>query len=374
MAINLDDYADYLQDLSPHSQEVLHAAWPDATKVLSPRGLDNYLKGAGALRGLGKGDSLVENWLDNAPLVAKEVGEDVVGELATVALNLASKTSGAVIELLLATAPTAANRLGDAELFSKYLQFINTLIAQAPRGVRPMLGKLEVLSRPSVLTRNNQEATITVGQQVPFVRNSRVTQDGQTINTVEYDDIGIILRVTPYITSDGLVEMYLNPEISTLTGETVPISNTVDAPVFAMRSAETNVVVPNGETVVIGGLMEDNNTETVKKVPVLGDIPLLGMAFRRKTTSKTKTELLIFLTPLVVEGKAKIAKLSADEKNQMELVPEVFSNQQMKKYLDNLSEDKKVEENKPIPEANQPKTAVEKKSAARSSKRIRPFR
>ena len=145
MAINLDDYADYLQDLSPHSQEVLHAAWPDATKVLSPRGLDNYLKGAGALRGLGKGDSLVENWLDNAPLVAKEVGEDVVGELATAALNLASKTSGAVIELLLATAPTAANRLGDAELFSKYLQFINTLIAQAPRGVRPMLGKLEVL-------------------------------------------------------------------------------------------------------------------------------------------------------------------------------------------------------------------------------------
>ncbi|SCC93657.1 Rubisco activation protein CbbO [Thiomonas sp. X19] len=145
MAINLDDYADYLEDLSEHTQTVLKSAWPDATKVLSPRGLDNYLKGAGALHGLGKGDSLVENWIDNAPLVAKEVGEDVVGELATAALTLASKTSGAVIELLLATAPTAANRLGDAELFSKYLQFINTLIAQAPRGVRPMLGKIDVL-------------------------------------------------------------------------------------------------------------------------------------------------------------------------------------------------------------------------------------
>jgi len=145
MAITLDDYADYLEDLSPHSLEVLHAVWHDAAKVLSPRGLDNYLKGAGALRGLGKGDSLVENWLDNAPLVAKEVGEDVVGELATAALTLASKTSGAVIERLLATAPTAANRLGDAELFSNYLQFINNLIAQAPRGVRPMLDKLDVL-------------------------------------------------------------------------------------------------------------------------------------------------------------------------------------------------------------------------------------
>ncbi len=145
MAINLDDYADYLGDLSEHTQIVLKSAWPEATKVLSPRGLDNYLKGAGAMRGLGKGDSLVENWIDNAPLVAKEVGEDVVGELATAALGLASRTSGAVIELLLATAPTAANRLGDAELFSKYLQFINTLIAQAPRGVRPMLGKIDVL-------------------------------------------------------------------------------------------------------------------------------------------------------------------------------------------------------------------------------------
>jgi nitric oxide reductase activation protein len=78
-------------------------------------------------------------------MVAKEVSEDVVGDLATASLMLASKTSGAVIELLLATAPTAANRLGDAELFLKYLQFINTLIAQAPRGVRPMLDKLEVL-------------------------------------------------------------------------------------------------------------------------------------------------------------------------------------------------------------------------------------
>ncbi len=145
MSINLDDYAELLEPLSPHSREMLQAAWHDATKVFSPRGLDNYLKGAAALRGLGRGDSLVETWIDEAPQVAKEVGEDVVADLATAALTLASKTSGAVIELLLATAPTAANRLGDAQLFINYLQFINTLIAQAPRGVRPMLDKLEVL-------------------------------------------------------------------------------------------------------------------------------------------------------------------------------------------------------------------------------------
>jgi nitric oxide reductase NorD protein len=145
MSIQLADYAELLEDLSPHTRQALEANWHDATKVFSPRGLDNYLKGVSAIRGLGRGDSLVETWIEEAPMVAKEVGEDVVADLATAALMLASKTSGAVIELLLATAPTAANRLGDAELFLKYLQFLNTLIAQAPRGVRPMLDKLEVL-------------------------------------------------------------------------------------------------------------------------------------------------------------------------------------------------------------------------------------
>jgi len=145
MSIKLEDYAELLEDLSPHTRDTLNATWHEATKVFSPRGLDNYLKGVSAIRGLGRGDDLVETWIEQAPLVAKEVGEDVVADLATAALMLASKTSGAVIELLLASAPTAANRLGDADLFLKYLQFLNTLIAQAPRGVRPMLDKLEVL-------------------------------------------------------------------------------------------------------------------------------------------------------------------------------------------------------------------------------------
>jgi hypothetical protein len=145
MSIKLADYNELLESLAPHCRGTLEAHWHDATKVFSPRGLDNYLKGTAALQGLGRGDSLVETWIVNAPKVAKEVSEDVVADLATASLMLASKTSGAVIELLLVSAPTAANRLGDSALFLKYLQFINTLIAQAPRGVRPMLDKLEVL-------------------------------------------------------------------------------------------------------------------------------------------------------------------------------------------------------------------------------------
>lgn len=145
MSVNLDDYKDLVAELSPDSQEALRATWVEATKIYSPRGLDNYLKGAVALKSLGRGCDLVVAWLENAPLVAKEVGEDVVSDLATTALTLASKTSGAVIEMILATAPTAARRLGDADLFRKYLQFLNVLVAQAPRGVRPMLDKLDVL-------------------------------------------------------------------------------------------------------------------------------------------------------------------------------------------------------------------------------------
>ncbi|BCB25696.1 hypothetical protein SKTS_05820 [Sulfurimicrobium lacus] len=145
MSINLEDYQELTSSLSPELQESLQAAWLEAGKVFSARGLDNYLKGAAALKSLGKGDELIATWIDHAPLVAKEIGEDAVPDLVQTALSLASKTSGAVIELVLSTAPTAASRLGDEVLFRAYLQFLNTLLSQAPRGVRPMLENLETL-------------------------------------------------------------------------------------------------------------------------------------------------------------------------------------------------------------------------------------
>jgi nitric oxide reductase NorD protein len=145
MSAHLNDHAEWLELLEPTTRERLEQGWSEAARVLSARGLDNYVKGAAALRGLGRGVELVHAWLDSAPQVAREVGEDVVGELATTALTLASKTSGAVIELVLSTAPTAARRLADGALFLQYLQLLNTLVAQAPRGLRPMLGQLDTL-------------------------------------------------------------------------------------------------------------------------------------------------------------------------------------------------------------------------------------
>ncbi len=175
------------------------------------------------------------------------------------------------------------------------------------------LGKLDILSRPHILASDNQTARITVGQEVPFITNTRTTETGQTINTIQYEDIGIILEVTPHMNPEGLVIMDVYPEISAITGDTVPISETVQAAVFAKRSAQTRIAIRDGQTIVIGGLIEDRKTDTVRQVPILGRIPLLGALFRRTISTKEKTELLIFLTPHVAQEAGLLEAMSADE-------------------------------------------------------------
>ncbi|MGN6724819.1 MAG: type II secretion system secretin GspD [Tepidisphaeraceae bacterium] len=174
-------------------------------------------------------------------------------------------------------------------------------------------GKLDVLSRPYILASDNQLATITVGQEVPFVQDTRITDSGQQFNTNVYKDIGILLDVIPHINPDGLVILDVAPEISSLTSQTVALSDTVSQPVIAKRSAQSRVSVKSGQTIVIGGLMQDQLTESVTKVPLLGDIPLLGELFKRTNRTKTKTELLIFLTPHVAASPDVLDDMAKDE-------------------------------------------------------------
>jgi general secretion pathway protein D len=181
-------------------------------------------------------------------------------------------------------------------------------------------GKAKVLSRPSIIARNNQPATITVGQSVPLITNVRFDNFGNAINSVTYQSVGIILRVTPFITSDGMVEMIISPETSELVedrSQWVPISSgtsgTVSAPLINTRSADTVVVTPDRQTVIIGGLMQDSKAVSESKIPVLGDIPWVGNLFKRKMKSDAKTELLIFLTPNIIQAPAQMAALTAKE-------------------------------------------------------------
>ena len=145
MSIHLEDYQDILDELSDPSREVLRAAWQEATRVFNTAGLHNYLTGARSLKSLGRGCEPVIAFLENAPQVARDIGQDSIPDLIQTGMMMASKTSGAVITLIFATAPTAAKRLGDASLFESYLQLLNLLSAQAPRGLRPMLEHLDTL-------------------------------------------------------------------------------------------------------------------------------------------------------------------------------------------------------------------------------------
>ena len=236
---------------------------------------------------------------------------------------------------------------------------LNTASATATLYALAQKGDVNILSRPSILARNNQEAVILVGQEVPLVTNSQITEAGQTINTVQYQDVGIILRVTPFITSNRTVEMIVSPEISSLSSQTVSISNTVNAPVINKTSAETVVVTPDATTVVIGGMMQKQQTSTVNKVPLLGDIPLLGNAFRHTVKSDQKTELLIFLTPYIVEGTGTLKDLSTSELNRTDLPDTAFRTDDLDRYLDTL---------RPIPEKDDRQPGGSQKSEVRSRK------
>ncbi len=160
--------------------------------------------------------------------------------------------------------------------------------------------KLEVLQRPMIMCQDNQEASINVGQSVPFLRGTQVTDNGQVNSQIEYQDIGVKLNVEPHINPDGFVYMKVKPEISQITPSTINVGNGIIAPIFSKRDAETSVVVKDGETVVIGGLITTSDQETENKVPVLGDLPVAGVLFRTTNRQKTKTELLIVLTPRVI--------------------------------------------------------------------------
>jgi nitric oxide reductase NorD protein len=145
MTINLDDYAACLGKASPELADTLEATFHDAARLMSPAGLHDYLDGARALCGLGRGQDVVLSYLEEMPAVVQECGEDVIRDCIEAAMKLSSMTSGQVIALLFASLPTAARRLGDPELLRGYLALIHQLSAKASRGLRPMLGNIDQL-------------------------------------------------------------------------------------------------------------------------------------------------------------------------------------------------------------------------------------
>jgi len=145
MSVKLDDYREQLEGINPALHDTLAANFAEASRVMSPGGLHNYLEGARGLSQLGRGNDLIVSYIESMPAVVKETGEDVIQDCVNAALKLVSMVSGEIISLLFATLPTAARRLGDTELLRGYLNLIHQLSAKVPRGLRPMLAHLDEL-------------------------------------------------------------------------------------------------------------------------------------------------------------------------------------------------------------------------------------
>ncbi|MDP3722050.1 MAG: secretin N-terminal domain-containing protein [Candidatus Omnitrophota bacterium] len=162
------------------------------------------------------------------------------------------------------------------------------------------LTKTETLSNPRILVSNNQEAKILVGKKEAVVTvTTTVPATGSTVSSpeIQYVDVGTKLFVTPNIKPNGHIQLKVRPEVSTSTIETFQTNR---IPIITSTEAETNVLVKSGVTLVIGGLIETKDEQKHQRIPVLSDLPVIGMLFRSTSTVKTKTELVLFLTPQII--------------------------------------------------------------------------
>jgi general secretion pathway protein D len=170
-----------------------------------------------------------------------------------------------------------------------------------------------ILSTPTLLTLDNEEARIIIGQNVPFITGQYALTGAATtptpFQTIERKDVGLTLRIKPQISEGGTVRLQIYQEVSSVVDTLVTPSA---GPTTNKRAVETTVLVDDGQIVVIGGLIQDSVKDGVEKVPLLGDIPLLGALFQYKTRSRSKTNLMVFLRPVVVRDGKGSAALSSD--------------------------------------------------------------
>ncbi|MGE3313602.1 MAG: secretin N-terminal domain-containing protein [Planctomycetaceae bacterium] len=183
--------------------------------------------------------------------------------------------------------------------------------------------RLEILSRPQVMTLDNQPAFIQVGQRVPRIVGSTINQLGQ-INTIELENVGLILAVTPRISPDGMVVMEIDAEKSELGSEAdgIPVSVSADgtvvrSPRIDLTTAQTTVSATDGETIVLGGLITKGSSQIHRRVPWLGDLPLIGRLFRFDSLISRRTELLIIMTPHVVRNAEDAERIKKGETAKM---------------------------------------------------------
>jgi general secretion pathway protein D len=174
--------------------------------------------------------------------------------------------------------------------------------------------QVSILSTPQIMTLDNEEAEINVGSNVPYLTRQDTTSSTTSINynSYEYKDVGVILNITPHINDENFIRLKISQQVTKVTS-----SSSSTTPTTLKRTAKTTVVVKDSETLVIGGLVGDSTEDGTYRVPLLGDIPILGWLFKTKSKSREKTNLYIFLTPHIVRTQADAAKLFQEKRETM---------------------------------------------------------
>ena len=220
--------------------------------------------------------------------------------------------------------------LGGSGMTGVFTKFRGSLaVYEATLKALATQNRLKVLSRPQIMTADNQEASILVGNEVPIITsqvdsNSAVGGSTGTRNEVQYRDTGIIVRVLPQVNSQGLVNLNISQEVSAIDQPALQVgsgddaSTVINSPTFITREAETTVVVQSGETVVIAGIIDEKETTVESGVPFLKDLPVLGQFFRDQSSEISRTELVILITPYVVRDREEARLVSEDYKDRVE--------------------------------------------------------
>ncbi len=168
--------------------------------------------------------------------------------------------------------------------------------------------KSNILSTPSILTLDNQEAKLLVGQEIPITTGEQLGQNfDNAFRTVQRQNVGIQLDVKPQINAGGSIKLFIRQEVSSIAG---PVSNNFSDLILNKREIQTTVTIDDGQIVALGGLLDDNERRTIEKIPLLGDIPGLGALFRSKAKSRQKTNLMVFIRPTILRSAADARALA----------------------------------------------------------------
>ncbi|SNT03968.1 type II secretion system protein D (GspD) [Sphingomonas laterariae] len=165
-----------------------------------------------------------------------------------------------------------------------------------------------ILSTPSVMTLDNQEAKLLVGQEIPVTTGQALSNNfDNTFRTVQRQNVGIQLEVKPQINAGGAIKLFLRQEVSSIAG---PVSNDNSELVLNKREIETTVTVDDGEIIALGGLLDDNERKTIERIPLLSDIPVVGELFKSRSRSRVKTNLMVFIRPRIIRSAADARSLA----------------------------------------------------------------